>query len=1064
MSAPSVHVCTCDGQFSYLVVNSEVTSNCYVYTIDKKTGGMYYAGVPDVDLFLDSKSAIINITDSVSNAQWQYLGKYLIGATIFDHQLIIMYVISDEVTAIYDNKHIKMIKSSDYYKIPLIDQTIEGDQTIFDFPMNENHFFSNYVDLSLPFPYFDVKKSTDEFFWNNRFTKIFEILHTTAVCIRVFQGGAFSLHKDTNTNSNITYIIKRSSHNSGTRYEARGLDKNHDPANECECSLIFTINGDNFGHTWRRGSAPIEWKTVLQSTFLAPQHIVKENPDEFTPEYFSKIIKRFDMEKVNIISLLNEAQEKGEVDLLQAYIKAVDRANKVLNSKISFNQIDINQIIANNKSKGRLVIFNILATVVNEIEFTSNFENQKKYSRFNCADSLDRTNLVSFYYAILVTYNFGLQHNIFVKEGDKSDDLTENINQDVLDFLCNAFISTGNIISLMYTNTPAIKTEAIRALMTEQTAVSPDVYITCLRRFHNVASDPYRHKMFKIWNQPENVDGQFYLDSRHLSAAIVPSKELKIALNSSIFEEEIKYFAINDITNQNLYVALPEPLLLSTISILVPPRTSTKSATFSICCGNLITQMYPLVVDISLPLLQESQWCVYNFHELVGQTTTLPISIKSLEPCNFINIRFNSMDSNLIIGNIKIAVQRPRKSMIAARSSDTNTSLGAGVAELTKNMTMPSLSDLTKLDRWILEKKVSIITRNESLVRNNQNPYFFDIPSRLSDTREGECSFCHYRLTNSIKFGAFQPFLNYFRRFSETEKPDISVHLCPSCADQMETNGLPYYDESLLTNLTIADLYAERSTAIIDSYQPIFNIGLQSSIFYSSPPSDFKELNEILNPTIAFKGWHTSKKNVQLVIAFQSSAEVSQILVLLGKDCLVGDFRVYTENFMELNVKEIKKIGNQAIYTFSDSDPTRCIIIILDSTSDIVIKNIQIRGTMKKMKKDKEKMISPEKVNSYKFKPADGIFDFLTHSQTFKFSQPRKVQSITFKTDDFQSIYIVFILNGKIYDWQQLLLPKISQGSYLRYTFEDISGNFDEIKLFYLDKKPMSVPLDVSFN
>lgn len=1063
MSAPSVHVCVCDGQFSYLVVNVENTSNCYVYSIDKLTGGLYYAGIPNVDLFQDSKSAILYLTETVNNSRWQYLGKYLIGATIFDNQLVIMYVISDETTAIYDGKPIKMIKSSDYYKIPLQNKTIEGDQSIFSFPMNENHFFCNYIDLARPFPFIDEKKESPDFFWNNRFSNIFDILRTPEACIRVLQGGAFSLNKDTNSTTNITYIIKRSSQNSGTRYEARGIDKNYNPANECECSLIFTINGENFGHSWRRGSAPIKWKTVLQSTFLAPQHIVMEKPDEFTPVYFSSIFKRFDLNKIGIISLLNESPDKGEVDLLQGYVKAVERTNKVLDNKILFNQIDINHIIANNKLKGRISIFENLSSVANSIEFTSSSTMQTELNRFNCADSLDRTNLMSFYYAIIVIYKFGLAHNIFVNEGEQSDDYTKNISQNVLDFICNAFIMTGNIISLMYTNTPAIKTEAIRALMTEQTAVSPDVYITCLRRFHNVASDPYRHQMFKRWNQVVPFDDMFFMDSLHLSSTLVPSKEIKMTINPSIFDEEIRYFYINEFTNQNIYIALPEPLILSTFSIMIPPRNSNKSSTFSICCGNNVNAMYPLIVDSPIPFLAEPQWCVYDIKDLMKRTSSVPISVKSLEPCSFINIRFNYVDSTLIIGNIKIGVERPKKKLLASQSIDGGRSLGSTISKMMQGTTMPSLHELCALDRWMLENRCSVITRNESLVRNLKNPYFFDIPSRLSENHDGECSFCHYRSNDLTKFGSFEPFTSYYRRFSNIEEPYHVAYLCPSCSEQIEAGGLPYYDESMLTDLQIANQFAERTTVMVDSYQPIFNIAAQSSIFYSSPNADPAELRELLNPTIAFRGWNTGKQAVQLVISFPSAAEVNKIMILLDKDCFKS-LQVFTENWSELSIKSVDNVGNQTVVQYIDCEPTRCIIMMLEGNSDIVLKNIQIRGKMRKMRVGSEQIVVPEKVQPFKFKQYDGLFDFLTHTQTFRFQTPRRVQSITFKSDDFLAVYVVFINGGKAVDWQQLIMPRIESGTLIKYKFEDITGLFDEIRIFYLDKKPMSAPLDISFD
>ena len=1067
MSAPSVHICESDGQFSYLVVHIEGLSTCYAYTIDKKTGGIYYSGSPDVDLFSNAKSAISRISDNVGHAKWRYLGKYLIGASIFDNQLVILVVVSDEITAIYDDDPIKMIKTTDHLIVPICGASANPSLPIFEFPLNENHYFSNHIDLSLPFPYTDESKRTTSFFWNMRWTEMFDRLGTPKACIRIFQGAALSLSTERGTENNITYIIRRSSLNSSTRYEARGLDKDCNTANECECDLIFTCKGENYGHTWIRGSAPVEWKTILSSTISTPQHIVSDNPTANTYKYFQKLMSRHDTNSISVVSLLNEAPEKGETDLLSAYRKGVQETVAKLGADIEFNQIDVNQVISKFKQRARIEIFGLLSALVGEVQFSNSREKQKKFMRFNCADSLDRTNLISFYYALIVATQFCTKNHIFLNYvySREEEDLATILSSEALDFLCNAFIQTGNIISLIYTNTPAIKTEAIRKLMTESTSQSSDIAITLLRRYHNVASDPHRHQIFLEWIEVSDKMPTFYLDSIHLSSSFVPSMYPLQLVESTIFDEEERKFVFNKNVNSNIIVALPEPLLLAKVCFMMYPTKTECNSTITISCGNYVTEMHPFIVDAPLPCLDSPQVLEFNLRELSKTSSLVPVSILALAPAQFVNIRFNTMDESLAIGNIKIAVKLPKHKEVASIEASQSRVAAQKFNEYIKDVSVKSLSDLCEIDKWTLKECLSRNEFDQVLVKQQKNPFYYDIPSRFIEGTENECAFCHMKSDALKQFGSFRPYINYYRSFSSNEKPVSIVTLCPVCANCMEPNNEPYFDNEMLKSCTVVDQYAKRRSYRIDLYQPIFNIGSQSSIFFSSPKASSNELNELLNPTLSFKGWHTNSKHVELVISFQSSASVTQILLLLDKG-ITGEMEVFTDHFLQVKMKEISRCGNQVLYEVSNCEPTHFIHVVINGDKDLIIRNIQIRGDMKKFISDQASaQQSPvkERVKPFELLPYDGMFDFMTRTQTFRFQTPQEIKRITLKTSFVQSIYIVFILEHKTVDWQQLIIPKVELGTTLRFLFHDISGVFDEVKVFFLDKIPTVVPLQISF-
>ncbi|OHT07183.1 hypothetical protein TRFO_01319 [Tritrichomonas foetus] len=125
-------------------------------------------------------------------------------------------------------------------------------------------------------------------------------------------------------------------------------------------------------------------------------------------------------------------------------------------------------------------------------------EKQTSTIRINCMDSLDRTNVVCFFYAAKVLSLILEQ----IGDGKEINDYTDlmAIPQNIRMFLCDAFMSIGDCISFLYTNTPACMTETFHEVAQSGLKSKRDSAIAVQRRYHNFLTDKKRQKSYMLFN------------------------------------------------------------------------------------------------------------------------------------------------------------------------------------------------------------------------------------------------------------------------------------------------------------------------------------------------------------------------------------------------------------------------------------------------------------------------------------------------------------------------------------------------------------------------------------
>ncbi|KAJ6247804.1 phosphoinositide phosphatase sac9-related [Anaeramoeba flamelloides] len=361
-------------------------------------------------------------------------------------------------------------------------------------------------------------------------------------------------------------ITKKTNLNPGTRYCARGLNEHGEPGNEMECELIciryINVTAIHFFSTiFRRGTVPVNWETKLKSNVsLAPDLVIKSKPFKNSEKYFARILSEFGSNQITCVNLLKCDIESHEVVLIEKYQQCIKYIKEFLSIEVKLINFDwhknvkfltlkgaieglwyqlkeifksqkLNEGYINlvkgtdkiNKSKedpnkylykNKFQIYQ--CQNLNNIWSFYEFVNQQKgVLRYNCADSLDRTNVATFFISIQVVTEMcsrlGIGLNNFKSENENLqnwsffkynfDQITSYLNSDILSTLAEFYVSNGDIISLLYTNSPALYTTLIREYNEELKKNTPNsnTKITLQRRYQNVKKDKFRQIQYEMF-------------------------------------------------------------------------------------------------------------------------------------------------------------------------------------------------------------------------------------------------------------------------------------------------------------------------------------------------------------------------------------------------------------------------------------------------------------------------------------------------------------------------------------------------------------------------------------
>lgn len=333
-------------------------------------------------------------------------------------------------------------------------------QELTELDVDGKHYFCETRDITRPFPsHMPLQKPDDEFVWNGWFSMPFKDIGLPQHCVTLLQGFAECRNFGSlgQLEGYVALTARRSRLHPGTRYLARGLNSCFSTGNEVECEQLVWVPkraGQSVPfntYVWRRGTIPIWWGAELKITAAEAEIYVSErDPYKGSSQYYQRLSKRYDARNLDVgvggsqnrkalvpivcINLLRNGEGKSESILVQHFeesLKCIKSTGKLPYTRMHLINYDWHASI---KLKGEQQTIEGLWKLLKaptvsigisegdylpsrqrmkdcrgEIIYNDDYEgafclrsHQNGVIRFNCADSLDRTNAASYFGSLQV--------------------------------------------------------------------------------------------------------------------------------------------------------------------------------------------------------------------------------------------------------------------------------------------------------------------------------------------------------------------------------------------------------------------------------------------------------------------------------------------------------------------------------------------------------------------------------------------------------------------------------------------------------------------------------------
>eukprot|EP00668_Euglena_longa_P031625 GGOE01040866.1.p1 GENE.GGOE01040866.1~~GGOE01040866.1.p1 ORF type:complete len:712 (+),score=117.65 GGOE01040866.1:87-2222(+) len=321
--------------------------------------------------------------------------------------------------------------------------------------VDETHFFAWTLDLTAPLPHGlhrdRLSPWAEEFDWNAALRRPFREAGLEEVCMVLLRGYAGGEHLQPMPTGgdpqrlSLALLCRQDRRNSAPRVPGRGLNAAGHPGNEFECELFlwWAPGGSPTGrttadprperfqwarHIWRRGTVPLSFNYSGAAQFYSPLGPpLDARSMAATPQYFGALTDHLqriaasdssgdsaDSIVVEVVDLLSRTWPHEE-RISHRYEEAVQHAAaSPVQVPLRFVHFDWHA------ASRRLGVLGAVEDVwrclrppledgcpaVSSGEFSgdepvlirvTSRTTQQEFRRFNCADSLDRTNLVSFF-------------------------------------------------------------------------------------------------------------------------------------------------------------------------------------------------------------------------------------------------------------------------------------------------------------------------------------------------------------------------------------------------------------------------------------------------------------------------------------------------------------------------------------------------------------------------------------------------------------------------------------------------------------------------------------------
>eukprot|EP01064_Diplonema_japonicum_P034232 TRINITY_DN7032_c0_g1_i1.p1 TRINITY_DN7032_c0_g1~~TRINITY_DN7032_c0_g1_i1.p1 ORF type:complete len:1506 (+),score=200.05 TRINITY_DN7032_c0_g1_i1:1247-5764(+) len=248
--------------------------------------------------------------------------------------------------------------------------------------------------------------------------------------------------------------------------------------------------------------------------------------------------------------------------------------------------------------------------------------------RLNCVDSLDRTNLASFFMALQVAGELRRElrndkEEYFPLQGKTLAEVRASLGEDMVGYLAEAFVANGDVCSLLYTNTPATHTDAIREMSPRLGKAPSNAVVSVMRRYQNTVNDNTRHKgFFAFLGHLKRPKCPPTLVSSYPSCVIshVPHQKMKEADPSVLLYSPPsgEFPWMTQIDEHLVYtVHLPDVgAEITEIALCFRYDCTGDDETFptriEVSSGTTIEQMETCLSDITVPRTRDFTWLYYE--------------------------------------------------------------------------------------------------------------------------------------------------------------------------------------------------------------------------------------------------------------------------------------------------------------------------------------------------------------------------------------------------------------------------------------------------------------------
>ena len=643
--APSSYVAVYDvSDFALVILIVKPGSDsAYLFTLHKLSGSLDFSGIPQHSIFSNREKAEKFIRQTYKISTPKHVGIALVGYAHTGSKISLIIVTEAIPIAYFLNRHvIFQVKSAKNVTIdiPLFPEDSVLSQKkiaqIENFPLVDLHMWCETKDITSPLG-FNVHK--DDFVWNNKLAAPFDDYGHRDACITLIQGTACSQVIEIESQPiRFTIITIRSSKHAGTRYHTRGLNQNGYPANEVQCELIIEdSDGDVKSHFWRRGTVPVQWRTVQSKALPTATLEVESNNAVKTPIYFNRLRNEYSNSKIVIANLLHNNESNSEYKLCTAYKNAVSNEKNLSYFEFDWHsnkkELGIGKCV---ESYWENIFNNIKAPTFTTLKLNKNnkvihrsnssnrennnesfkmflFDNdsslgkyaytiescQNAFVRVNCMDSLDRTNVGCFFYCIYVIIYY-LRRADNIPSYDQLISLEESLRV----FLANAFISIGDTVSILYTNTPACMTSTFTKCAGLESKASSDSTISVQRRYQNFYKDNTRQKSIDSFLRVKSERHTDLFCVSTYPATFFPPLPGNISADNQRLYGILSYtpstFSFNLATNSlQATICLSHTSFLHSLVInIIPPYSPTM---VSIEGGLLLSNIHKICSDFALP-------------------------------------------------------------------------------------------------------------------------------------------------------------------------------------------------------------------------------------------------------------------------------------------------------------------------------------------------------------------------------------------------------------------------------------------------------------------------------